>query len=333
MKKTILVILIFVVVAIGFYNFHKSAENSKETQTQSVSQKKSFKSLNDLIKQFPGLDSPKLSPQESNSECKEALEAIETLPLQTLIYDLIQNKFKLKSDCLFISKNSISLLNDFPEVCEKPENNELSKACIEKLFFYKALRIHHATISDDLDSLSTEIIINKLIGLMAENAFNTPDGLKLMRAVGVKIYERLPESESESAAKAAVVGYFGDDNLSDVDKENYDKLLNEARNKFPENWEIYEMDLVRKKKNNDDSFKKEVVNFFQSHSESAIANYYMGCLYWSDNKGVEAQNLFQRAVELSPNDQRFVGTLQKSQTLRPPEKICSVQISLDPDKF
>lgn len=331
MKKNILFVLIITVATIVYLNFHKPSANSKEFQAQSTSSKNSSKSLTDQIKQFPGLDTPKLSPQESQSECKEALESIETLPLQTLIYDLGHNKFKLKSDCLFISKNSIALLDNFPEACEKIENNEPSKACIEKLFFYKALRIHHATINDDLDSLPTEIIINKLIGLIAENAFNTPDGLKLVRAVGAKIYERLPESES--AAKAAVIGYFGDENLSDIDRTSYNKLLDEARSKFPENWEIYEMDLVRKKMNNDDSFKNEVVNYFQSHSDSAIANYQMGCFYWSDSKVDEAQNLFKKSVQLSPNDQRFVGTLQKSQTMTPPEKVCSVQINFDPDKF
>ncbi len=331
MKKSILIVLIIVVATAVYLNFLKSKAMPKEMQDQSISTNSSSKSLSDQIKQFPGLDKPKLTLQESQSECKEALESIETLPLQTLIYDLGHKKFKLNSDCLFISKNKLDLLKDFPEVCEKFENNEPSKLCIEKLFFYKALRIHHATINDNLDSLSTEIIINKLIGLIADNSFSTPDGLKLIRVVGAKIYERLPESES--AAKAAAVGYFGEENLSDVDKATYNKLLDEARLKFSENWEIYEMDLVRKKMKNDGSFNNEVVSYYQNHPESPVANYQMGCLDWSNSKADEAQNLFQKAVQLSPNDQRFAETLQKSKTMRTPEKVCTVQINFDPDKF
>lgn len=330
MKKNILMVFILFAVAVGFY-LHKPTTNTKKVQAQVVSKKTYSTSLTEQIREFPGLEKPKLNEKESQSECKEALESIETLPLQTLIYDLGHNKFKLKSDCLFISKNDIALLKDFPEVCEKIENNEPTKECNEKLLFYKALRIHHATMNDDLNSLSTEMIINKLIGLMIENAFNTPDDLKQMRAVGTKIYERMPDSES--AAKAAIVGYFSDDNLATSDKENYNQLLDEARNKFPENWEIYEMDLVRKKMNNDDNFKNEVMTYFQNHPESGIANYHMGCLHWTNKNVTEARALFQKAVQLSQNDSRFATTLQESQTANPPEKICLVQIGFNPENF
>ena len=331
MKNRVLILTVIVASIAAYLYFHKSSVVIKKAQTQQISLESSSKSLTEQIKNFRGLDKPKLSPQESQSDCKIALESIETLPLQTLIYDISHNKFKLKSDCLFFSKNSMPLLNNFPEVCEKIENNEPSKDCIEKLFLYKALRIHHATINDDLDSLSTEIIINKLIGLMAENAFNTPDGLKLVRAVGTKIYERLPDSDS--AAKAALVGYFGDENLPDSERINYNNLLDDARRKFSENWEIYEMDLVRKKNNDNGGFKSEVTNYFQAHPESAIANYHMGCLNWSDRKAENARKLFQKALNLSPSDQRFTATLQKSQTMVPPEKVCSIQVNFDPDKF
>ena len=200
MKKSVILVLIGVVITAFLLRFYKTAI-PKTIKAQPPLSEGSSKSLTEQIRQFPGLDKPKLSPQELQSECKEALESIETLPLQTLLYDLGHNKFKLNSKCLFESKNNIELLKDFPEVCEKMENDQPSKLCIEKLFFYKALRIHRATMADDLDSLSTEIIINKLIGLLAESAFSSPDGIKQMRAVGNKLYQRLPESES--AAKAA----------------------------------------------------------------------------------------------------------------------------------
>lgn len=332
MKKIILPAFILVIMILVYLKYSQpsvAAENKNENKT--FSKTTPSKSLLDQIKQFQGLEKARLSEQELKSECKEDLEAVETLPLETLIYDLKNKKLNLKSDCFFIDRNTTPLLSGFPQICRNFENNEPTKECVEKLFFYKALRIHQATMKDNLDNLQTEIIINKLIGLLAENAVQTAGGLKMIRDVGAKLYERLPDSES--AAKAAALGYLADDKLSDSDKVSYDEILNQARRKFPENWEIYEMDLIRRKMKNDNSFETEVLNYFQKNPSSGIANYYMGCLAWNKQNATEARSFFQIAAQLQSSDQRFSSTLQKSQTVNPPEKVCTVQVNFDPNQF
>ena len=288
-------------------------------------------SLSERAKQFPGLTKPNLSDAELKSECRQAIESIETLPLKTLVYDLGNGHLKLNADCLTHLKTNDNFLKGFPQVCEKLENGTPTSECVQKLFFYKALRINEATKNQALDSLATEIIINKLIALLADNAFATPEGLKTIREVGAKLYERLPNSES--AAKAAIIGYLGEDGLAEQDKLNYDQISDEARAKFPNNWDIYEMDLIRKKSKNEESFKSEVLKHYANQPESSIAIYYMGCINWSDNKAVLARTFFKSAAERSPADKRFADTLQKSLSMNPPEKICAVQIGFNPDQF
>ncbi len=332
MKKLILPISILVLAALVYVAYKKPTavvENKSEINT--ISKVTPPKSLLDQIKQFPGLEKARLNAQELKSECKNDLEAIETLPLETLIYDLKNKKLILKPECVSIDGKITPSLVNFPEICEKLENNEPTKECVEKLFFYKALRIHRATKNDNLDNLQTEIIIHKLIGLLAENAFQSADGLKMIRDVGTKLYERLPQSES--AAKAAALGYLTDNQLNAADKARYDEILNQAREKFPNNWEIFEMDLIHKKMKDIKSFETEVLNYFQNNPNSGIANYYMGCLNWGNQSPAAAQSFFQKAFQLHPTDKRFAETLKMSLTVNPPENVCTVQINFDPNQF
>jgi len=288
-------------------------------------------SLGEKAKAYSGLLAPKLSEEEKASDCKSSLESIETLPLQTLIYDLSNGRLTLDAKCLFLNKKIAPSLAGFPEVCKNLKSENPDKECIEKLFFYKAARIHQATIGENLDSLQTEVIIHKLIALMMDQSFSTPEGLQLIRQVGGKLYERLPNSDS--AAKAAMLGYIGDDNLSEKNKVALDALLTEAREKFPENWEIYEMDLMRLKRSNEGDFKNRIVSFYESNGSSPIGQYYMGCLNWSEGKANAAQEFFRTANLNAPSDKRFSETYQKSMASKPPDKVCSVQIGFNPDNF
>lgn len=53
-----------------------------------------------------------------------------------------------------------------------------------------------------------------------------------MRDVGRELHERLPHSDS--AAKAELIGYLADDNLSAEAKTYYQTKLDETRQQFPE---------------------------------------------------------------------------------------------------
>lgn len=333
MKKNLLVIGI-VALATAFYFFSKSKKPEISTTTAVTARqtKPTGTKLIDQVRDFPGLPTAKLSAQEKSSECKSALESIETLPLTTLLQDLKDGRIKLKGECLFSGKSTISSLNDFPEACEaRQPDGQVTTDCAAKVLFYKALRIHHATINENSKGLSTEILINKLIGLLADQAFASPTGLKLMRDVGRELRERLPQSDS--AAKAELIGYLADDNLPPEGKQYYETKLDEARQQFPENWEIYEMDLIRKKSMNEKLYDDEIKKYYSQNPNSGIATYHMGCSAWNHADKVRALEFFDVAKKIAPQDKRFADTYSKASTLSPPEKVCTVQINFNPEQF
>ena len=181
-----------------------------------------------------------------------------------------------------------------------------------------------------MDQLPTEVLIQKLMALLMGSFFSNGHDLQQLKQLGVKLYERLPESES--AAKAASIGYLVDAHLSSEEQDIYNKTLRDARNKFPENWEIYEMDLVRRKTQNDPEYRNEITKYYQAHGQSAIGQYYMGCLEWADGHEQSARDLFKAASQ-SSKEARFLETYQKALSQQPPSKVCSVKINFDPDKF
>lgn len=305
-----------------------TTESTKSDTTTALTVKDN---LSEQAKSHAGLATPKLSDDEKKSVCKPALEAIETMPLKTLIFDLKNGSLKLNGDCLFHSANNMQVLKDFPKVCEIVENRDPSEDCVKKLFLYKALRIHRGTVGEDLNTLPTEVLIQKLIGLTVDNALDTPAGLQWTKEVGAKLYERLPESAA--ANKAALLGYVASQSLSNDDRTQVEKILSEGRMKFPEDWEIFESDLVIKKRTDEKEFKKTVSSFYQSNPSSGIGQYFMGCLKWSNNEATAARDLFKSALATAPKDTRFNYTYQYSLTVNPPEKVCTVTVNFDPDKF
>ena len=279
----------------------------------------------------PGLTQSHLSEEDSSSECKPVLEAIETLPLKTLIYDLTTGKMKLDAKCLFHKKKEAKILDGFPEVCVQLKDGQPTADCVSKLFFYKALRIQNATMGQNLDNLETEVIIQKLMGILTGQSEISADESKQIREIGVKLYERLPDSAA--AAKAASVGFISAEQLTPEESAQFDKILDESRTKFPSNWELYEIDLIRKRGRDEAEFKKSVVDYYAANPNSPIARYYMGCMKWSEKEVTAAREFFHSAVAIAPNDARFKATYDHALAATPPEKVCTVQINFDPEKF
>lgn len=294
------------------------------------------KKLSTQAMQLKGMDTAKLSEDEKeDAVCRLSLESIETLPINALIEDLKSEKISLRKDCLFKSKVDIKNLEGFPEVCllkdKLADKIEISEECQQKLFLYKALRIHHSTISDNPKGLSTEILLQKFFGILTDQAFSTAAGVALFRQTSNELYERLPESVS--AAKASIMGYLVDNALTDADQVKFDQSIAEARQKFPNDWEIYEIALVRKRIVDEDAFRFEILDYYSKQPESAIANYYMGCVQWSTGNITLAQNYFNDAVKYAPNDSRFKDTYENSLTKASSEQICTVKVNFNQEGF
>jgi hypothetical protein len=322
------IFILFIVMTVVYLK----TTNSKKTdagiqkEVQLVPEK-----LIDQAKNHPGLKKAMLTGAEDSSDCKSALESIETLPLKTLLYDLKENKLKLSSDCLFMNFPQSKSLAGFPEVCSVTQKADLSDECVAKIFEYKSLRIHHATKNTDLDTLETAVIIQKFMAVLSDDSMDNSDGHAVLRKIGQKLYERLPESES--AAKAAALGFIVSEKLTPEEQAKINFVLDSARSKFPNNWEIYEIDLIRKKGQSLENFKNEILNYYGKFPNSAISQYYMGCLNWSENKAAVARDFFKSATTINSKDTRFTGTYEQSLKTNPPEKVCSLKISFDPDDF
>lgn len=333
MKRLMLIVTISILIVLGL-RYRESSESppaSSSSEMKSPSSSSPSPKLIEQIKEHPGLKVAQLSSDEKASECKAALELIETLPFRSLVSDLTNGQLKLDPRCMFLKTKPFQKLDGFPQVCEDVKDGALSRDCLDKLLYYKALRIHYGTLDADLSSLPNEVVIQKLMALLLENAFQTDDGLKLLKAVGEEVYRRLPWSEP--AAKAATIGYFVAHDRSAEDDARFEALLREARGKFPESWELFEMEVTRKKLKNDLSYKDDVRNLYRQYPETALAMYYRGCLYWAESQATEARDLFRRATEASPGDRRLSKTLQESLSKVPPEFVCSIHIGVNPDDF
>ncbi len=325
-------IKIFVVVSICIIAgvFFLNSKTSSNSEAKKIIALKSEK-LMDQAKNHPGLTKPNLSETENSSDCKSVFESIETLPLKTLIYDLKEERLNLNSECLLKNFPKVKSLIGFPEACKTTKGAEPTTECIEKLFKYKSMRIHNATKNTDIDTLDTAVIIQKFMAIMSDESMNSAEGQLALRTIGQKLYERLPNSET--AAKAAALGVVISDKLSEEEHSKINELLDSARSKFPNNWEIYELDLIRRKGQNLESFKNEIVSYYTKFPNSAISQYYMGCLNWSENKATIARDFFKSTTTINPKDIRFSGTYEQSLKTNPPEKVCSVQINFNPDDF
>lgn len=188
--------------------------------------------LIDRVKQFPGLQKPNLTEQEKVSFCAAALESIETLPLKTLLFDIENDQLKLDPKCFEFQTKPWSALKDFPQACLTRIKNELSQTCVQSLFSFKAIRIHQATAAEKVAQLSLELLINRLMALLNQEMLTSADGKKMLREVGLELRSRLPDSDS--AAKAAALGYLIEDQLDLNDAQAFQDLLGQLRTQFPQ---------------------------------------------------------------------------------------------------
>lgn len=309
---------------------YRSTESAQTTKVQSIDP---AKKLLAQAKQVESTISAKLTEAEKiDLNCANSLEAIETLPMKSLLEDLKNNRINLDKSCLFKSTQSnLQSLAGFPDVCSVSKDKEISADCEEKLFLYKALRIHHNTSQQDLRGLPTEILLQKFFGIIADQSFSSPDGVSLFREASKELHQRLPESLS--AAKANVISYLMDGNLNNDDQGNFDEALKEARQKFPNDWEIYEMSLIRKKMLDEDAFRSEILEYYAKQPQSAIANYYMGCIQWASGNIESARIYFKKASELGPGDGRFKETYENSLSKSAGDQVCAVKVNFNQDDF
>ena len=316
--------LVIMLLAYLWLPRNKPSKVDQQAQPQAVK-------LIDRVKQFPGLQKSNLSESEKASDCATALESIETLPLKTLLYDIQNDQLKLDPKCFETQTKSWSALKDFPQSCLTKINNELSQSCIQSLFSFKAIRIHQATANENVTQLSLELLINRLMALLNQELLGSADGKNRLREVGLELRSRLPDSDS--AAKAAALGYLIEEKLNTSDTEAFQDLLIQLRAQFPESWDIFEMEIIHLKNVGSKKYEQNIINNYQSNPESAIATYHWGCLNWQKGQAQPAREQFRRAVSMKPEDKRFVQTFDQSLKVQPPEKVCQVQISFNPESF
>lgn len=286
--------------------------------------------LSEQLEVFKGLEKSTLSEAEKSSPCGPLFERLETYSLKVIMDDLKNKELQLEANCFKENTSTNAFLKGFPETCQLNDQGQLSPTCQVQLVAIKSFRVHRATEYQSPDSLSTELLINRLMAYLTSQSFNTVEGKKNLRELGQELYKRLPENES--AAKAAGIGYLMDDNLTPEDQQKFSDLGSEIRQKFPDNWEIYEINLLSKKNQNKEEFENIIVSDYQANPNSAIANYYMGCRSWKNKNFPEAIKYFQLALQISPNHKRFKQTLaDTSDTTN--QKVCRFEIGFNPKDF
>jgi TolA-binding protein len=196
---------------------------------------------------------------------------------------------------------------------------------------YKGLRIHRATLDSQIDNLSTEVLIQKFVGMMFDGSMDQANGIQEMREIGIKIYERLPESLS--AAKVALIGFILENKLNETDRLSFEKILAQAQERFPDNWDLYEVSLMNRKSRSEKEYQAAVKTFYQTYPDSALAAYHLGCVFWTKTDLPAAQKYLKLAYDREPTNKRFQESWTQSQKLPAQERVCSLQIGFDPSNF
>lgn len=303
----------------------KKTETNLEQNTNELSQK-----LSEQLKNFQGLEKSTLSESEKSTTCGATYEKLEIYSMKVLLEDLKNGDLNINTDCFKKDIKKIGILKGFPQTCQLDDLGQFSVTCQMQVLTIRSIRIHRATVNQAPTTLSTDLLINRLMAYLTTLSIETPEDKKNLRELGNELYSRLPHNES--AAKAAGIGYVIDDNLSPEDQLKFSELGHEIRNKFSDNWQIYEIDLLSKRNLNREEYDSTIQSTYESNPNSAISNYHMGCKSWSHGNHQEARDYFQKASQINPANKIFAKTLKDSSDPKF-ERVCQFQISFDPESF
>lgn len=328
-NKILPMALVIVLSAIffGVFTQKKSAPSTDHTTHQTILQKQK---LYEQAKKYPGLPKAEITEQEKQSGCGAFLEAIETKSIEDLFADFNSGALAIDSKCVEIPESSRPFFGDLNEICKQRVDGKPTQECTSRLVLYKFIRLRKATENEDIRNLPTELLIQRFMGSLMDMDY-LKNGLGPLRELAKEIYYRLPQSES--AARAMAVGYIAEDHLSPELQQEFRKMIYEARERFPDSMDLFELDLVDKKNNDPNEAKKIIEAYYKQYPQSGLSHYHMGCQAWRENRFADAQKFFSEAVNLTPQHKRFTDTYEASLKTPPPKEVCQITINFNPQQF
>jgi len=287
-------------------------------------------------RQYPGRPLPKTeaaaTDPEQPADCAGFYEKVETLPMESLVFDLREGRLTLpapagcKQDPL-TAKLFIALQTS----CAPAQIAQSTQACETALFQYRARRIQLWSEGQSLKELSTDILVQRFFGLLASGAVFEPGGADEVRKLSQELQLRMPTSSSP--LRIAVVSYIVDSDLTPEEAESFETILREARSQAPEDWQLFEIELIRKAGAQPEAYARSVQEFLTSNPHSPIGLYHGGCVAWNSGRREEAQQYFHKAREGAPLDSRFAEAALKSQAADLGTSICTATLSFNSADF
>lgn len=288
--------------------------------------------LYNQARQFSGRPSTVTTtlPETVSQDCSAFYEQIETLPMESLLFDLKEGKLSIPSHCEQDS-HTAKLFSDLKADCAFLALQETQGKCESSLFHFRARRIQLWSDGQSLDELSTEILVQRFFGLLSSGTFAEVNGSNEFRQIGQILRKRLPNSNAP--IRIELVGYLTSNQLTDQERADFQNLIREARERSPDDWQLFEMDLMQKALTDESAYQKAVQDFLAASPESPIGLYHAGCVAWKNGQKAEATAYFQQTLQKSPEDPRFKETFQKSQSSDLGESICTASLSFNSQDF
>jgi tetratricopeptide (TPR) repeat protein len=325
-------------LALGSMTFMMYIQNRNTKAQIAKVEKEVSQKLYDQALQFPGRPaspvaspSPAVSPVPTENAMLEACNAfnekIETLPLETLLFDLRERNLQIPPQCIQ-DKLTNPMFEAMNAACQ-PEAQTLNPTdCATRMFQYRARRIQLWSNSQDMKSLSTEVLVQKFYGLLSSGEMNQEGGAQLLRSIAEELKTRLPQSSAPN--RIEVISYLIDPPKTEEQSQAAAEALRVAREKSPDDWQLFEVDLIQK---SPEDYEQTVRAFASQYPDSPIALYHLGCIAWKKGVQSEALQYFQRASQLAPTEARFSTTADKAKTEAPGTSICSAQMNFDSRDF
>jgi hypothetical protein len=327
MQRQLMILFLMSLGAIGFmvYQNRKTIQSLKESQRYYRQ-----------ARQYSGrpVNVSAEIPVETLNDCPRFFDQLETLPIESLMFDLKAKRLGIPARCeqdpisndLFVKFQQ----NCSPELLDRNQD-VANENCESSLFQYRARRIQLWTQNRDLKELSTDLVIQRFFGLLAAGGMKAPAGADEVRAIALELESRMPQSAAPY--RIEVASYLNDQNLTAEESQRYAAVLREARLRDPEDWQLFEVQLLKQSKEDPVGYEQAVQAFMASQPTLPISLYHGGCVAWNHGNRDQATELFRRASQGAPRDPRFNSTSQKAQTANLGTPICTAPLTFNLEDF
>jgi hypothetical protein len=275
-------------------------------------------------------DSATRLAESASRFCEKFEMQVETLPLPSLLADLKDGKIKLPNMCES-DEATTRLFQALRDSCSAEELKKEINGCEQNLFSYRARRIQLWAADQPVQSLSLEVIMQRFFGLLnAELPMGQLRGEDL-RDIARELKKRIPESGTPSRIEA--VSYFFDADPSPAGRLALRQALQEARRQNPEDWQIFEFQLMQEAQEDLGRYKQMIQRLLAQQPDSLIGVYHSACLLWKQKQKAQALDLFRKAADMDPKENRFRETYEKARLTAPDFPVCTASMRFSPDQF